>query len=257
MRQTVRVAAVMALTATFSLGGTAWGQSIYGPGGLLLSPTADFPRKGQLSPAFLVLPQESSALGGRRTWVSYTLDYGLSDRVELGITHLKINPSRPPFEDGSTGGFVKLKLLEGKPGGRPDVAVGATYLGGGDADAKVAFLALRFATRPDASGRGARAHLGLLYADQLNEFKRHDEVPYGGIDVDLSRNLIGFAEIRGLMDAKPAGAADLKSPSALGLVWRPASSIKVVVALANNGWSDDHRLSFGVGYSIGGGRPRR
>jgi hypothetical protein len=246
-RFTWRILAGLAVSLT--AGGTAWSQSIYGPGGLFLSPTADFPAKGETTPALLVIPQDSAKLGGRRTWASYTLDYGVSDRLEVGVTHLDINPSRPPFQDGSTGGFAKYRLIEGKAGIRPDVAVGAGFLGGGDADAQVGFIALRFSARDTKPHHAAHLHLGLLYAEDLNGVTRQDLVPYGGVDYELSRNLILFAEMRALMDAKPH-AADLHPPRAFGVVWRPARYLKVAVAYANNGWSSKLQPSFGIGYKI-------
>src|SRR4051812_47537136 len=87
MQSRARVAwgGLVSLALSLIVGSAAWGQSIYGPGGLFLNPTADFPAKGQFTPALLVIPQDSAELGGRRTWVSYTLDYGLSERLEVGV----------------------------------------------------------------------------------------------------------------------------------------------------------------------------
>src|SRR2546428_12259654 len=115
MRSTLRVTLLVAIAALLTAGGAARGQSIYGPGGLLLNPPADFPARGQSTPSVLLIPQDSAAIGGRRTWTSYTLDYGATDKLELGATHLKIAPGDTAFHSGSTGGFAKYRLLDGSP----------------------------------------------------------------------------------------------------------------------------------------------
>jgi hypothetical protein len=240
--------AVLTLALIFVLGGGTEAQSIYGPGGLFLNPTADFPAKGQLTPAFLLIPQESNELGGRRTWTSYTLDYGLTDRLEIAGTYLRVNPGSSGFRDGSFGGSLKYKVIEGQPGRRPDVAVGIGILGSGDVDAQVGFVALRYSLKEQEPRHPAHFHLGALYADDLNGVTHQDLVPYGGVDYTLTRNLIAFAEMRARMRAKPIGASDTEPPSAVGLVWRPTASLKLALALANNGWSDGHKLSFGIGF---------
>jgi hypothetical protein len=250
MRQTARFA-LLAAAASLMLAGGARAQSIYGPGGLFLNPTADFPARGQITPSVLVIPQASgpSALGGKRTWYSYSLDYGVTERIEIGVTHLKVAPGGTGFKDGSTGGSVKYKLVEGRPGNRPDVAIGAGFLTGGDVNASVQFVALRFTPKGMAK-HPMHLHLGAFYANVLNQFQRRNLVPYAGVDYQLSDSLILFGEMRA-RSTRPEAAADVKPPSAIGLVWQPSSAIKVALAYANNGWSDSHKLAFGVGYRIG------
>jgi hypothetical protein len=249
----VRFFPAIMLAVTLATGRPAQAQSIYGPGGLFLNPTADFPAKGQLNPAFLVIPQEGpGVLGDRRTLTSYTLDYGVSDRLEAGITYLKVNPGSGGFEEGSSGGFAKYKLVEGRPGGRPDVAVGASLVGGGDVDARTAFVALRYTPRQGQYSRHpVHLHAGLLYADKLYGIDRNDVVPYAGLDVRVARNVTAFAEVRAKMEGKPSALSDVKPPNAVGLVWQPARNFKIAVAYANNGQSDRNKWSFGVGYALG------
>jgi hypothetical protein len=257
MRSTPLFTAAAILVATLAVGGAVSAQSIYGPGGLFLNPTADFPPKGQLTPAILRIPQASgpNGLDARRTWYSYSLDYGLTEKLEVGAVYLKIAPGggqTHDFQDASIGGFAKYRILDGSVGGRPDVAVGGSFLTGGDANARVAFAALRFTPRLDLR-YPAHLHLGVLYANQLNKFQRHNTLPYVGVDLGLSDTLIFFAEVRARA-TKPAGAADVKPPSAVGLVWQPSRSLKIVVAYADNGWSDSHKISVGIGHLIGGRR---
>jgi hypothetical protein len=247
---------VAALGTTLGTGGVAWGQSLYGPGGLFLFPTANFPARGEASSAIIAIPQESARLGGRRTWVSTSLAYGLSDRWEVTLTRVKVNPGRSPFVDGSNGGSAKYRLAKGVPGGRPDVAVGAGFLAGGDAGTQVGFLALRFSPERELPGRTAHLHVGLFYANELSGVKRDDVAPYGGLDVSVTRNVIAFAEARAAMGSQSAGVAELRPARAFGLLWRPARNIRLVLAMANDGLGTGFKPSVGAGYNIGIRRPR-
>jgi hypothetical protein len=249
----VKISPIVMLAVTLAGGRVTQAQSIYGPGGLFLNPTADSPAKGQLNPAFLLIPQDGpGVIGGRRTLTSYTLDYGVSDRLEAGITYLKVNPGTDEFKHGSTGGFVKYKLVEGRTGGRPDVAIGASLVGGGDVDARTAFVALRYTPRQAQNSRHpVHLHAGLYYADKLYDIDRNDVVPYAGLDVRITKNVTGFAEIRAKMDGEPSVLSDVKPPSAVGVVWQPGKNFKIAVAYANNGQSDHNKWSFGVGYALG------
>src|SRR5205807_9167769 len=56
------------LVVALAAAGRVSAQSLYGPGGLFLLPTASLPEKGQLTPAVLVLPQHSPTDGKTRTW---------------------------------------------------------------------------------------------------------------------------------------------------------------------------------------------
>src|SRR4051794_16908449 len=110
------------------LAAPAGAQSLYGPGGLFLHPSAALPQKGKLTPGFLILPQHNPDAHEDRTWFSGSLDYGLTDRLEIGATYLKISDWG---RSASAGGFVKYGLLT-ETERRPAVAIGYTQLGFGE-----------------------------------------------------------------------------------------------------------------------------
>lgn len=230
---------------------------IYGPGGLLLNPTADMAPRGEISPSALAIPQEGpGVLGGNRTLVSYGLNYGLSDNIEIGASQLRLNPSNGPKDDPSYGATAKVRVLRGKTDGRPDIAIGGALLRGGDFNGEFGFVATRFSTKVDSVGSGAgddeaHLHLGLLWAGDLYGVKRNEVVPYAGVDLPLASKLRAFAEIRSRMDGVPVAQRDVQAPSAAGIIWNPTRGIKIVAAFATNGQSRKLRPSIGVGYTFG------
>src|SRR5438067_12740626 len=185
--------------------GRASAQSLYGPGGLFLLPTASLPEKGQLTPAVLLLPQRSPLDGHTRTWESASLDYGAARDLEIGATVLKITTK----EGAPEGRFAKYRFLR-ESANRPAVAAGFTWLGFGAADSRVAFLALR---KQLAGGKGAAhaviAHLGVQYADILDGVRREEFQPYGGMEIGLLPRLEFVGE------ARRPGKGDFRTPFAL------------------------------------------
>jgi hypothetical protein len=218
-------------------------QSLYGPGGLFLHPTASFPPQGRLTPAILVLPQHHPEARSTRTWISGSVDFGLTPDLELGASVVKVAGWQ---RDPSAGGFFKYRLRrEGTL--LPAVAVGYTHLGGGDVDTQVGFLALR-----KQLGVGKRrlvvAHLGVQYANRIDGEERKEFQPYGGLELGLTSRLT-FA-----FEARPRGNNEFDAPMALTLSYRVADYWKVAVTWANNGLSDEPKFGFGAGFSLGARR---
>jgi hypothetical protein len=230
---------------------SASAQSIYGPGGLLLNPTADFAPKGRLSPAVLWIPSRDTA-GQKNNLYSVGANYAATDRLEIGATYLKTAPGRG-WGQPSIGGSVKYKLVGSGVGWKPDVAVGASVLGGGDLNARTAFLAARFTPLPK-SKYPLHLHTGVLYADELYGTTRHDAALFFGADIALTPNLIAFAEYRQKLKAEDGGEPDIKAPNAIGVVLMPSDDYKVVLAYANNGQSTNNKLAIGVGFTLGSRR---
>lgn len=225
-------------------------QSIYGPGGLFLNPTADFAPKGQLSPAALYIPTNEP---DRKTSLySLGADYAISDKVEGGITYIKLAPGGDQ-PHGSFGGSLKFKLRQGR-GWDPTLAAGGSYLGGGSLNARTAFFAAKFAPDFAPPKHPVFLHAGLLYADQLWGAKRKDLVPYVGATVELTRGVTAFGEWRERMKAYDPSPGDIRAPQAFGVILAPSEDYKLVLAYANNGQSTDDKFSVGVGFTLGSRR---
>ena len=214
-------------------------QSLYGPGGLFLHPTATFPERGQVTPAFLVLPQHDPVEDSTRTWQSASLSYGLRDDLEIGVTHLKVAGWD---RNASYGGFFKYRLLE-ESQRCPAVAVGFTQLGFGDVNTRLGFLALRKQlSRPER--RRIVGHLGVQYADEVDGISRHEFQPYAGLELGLTSRLTFIAE------ARPRMNAEFGTPLALTLSYQVSDRWKLAVTWANNGRSDTPKFGIGVGVGL-------
>lgn len=237
-RHLVTLGAALGLLA--GAGAPASAQSLYGPGGLFLHPTASVPPMGKLTPSIIVLPQHNPAVDSTRTWLTASVDYGLLPDLEIGATYLKVAGWD---KDASLGGFAKWRFQrEGLV--KPALAAGFTYLGGGDVDTRVAFLA---ASKGFGAGKLAsvRGHLGLQYADRVDGIRKNDLLPYAGIELGLTTRLAVTAE------ARPRGTGEFGTPLALTLQYRPNEDVTLAFTWANNGMSDRPMLGFGAGWSLG------
>jgi hypothetical protein len=243
----------MAAVLLLGAAGSAGAQSLYGPGGLFLHPTASMPARGQLTPAVLVLPQHHPVADQTRTWVSVSAAYGATDDLEVGATYLKVaNWDR----EGSGGGFARYRFLR-ETSSRPAAAVGFTYLGFGDVNARTAFMAFQKQVNLPTSGSGKEdeaeeprhpviLHLGALYIQELDGFSHHQWEPYGGVEVGVAPRLRFIAE------GRPRGNAEFGTPLALTLAYQYGASGRLALTWANNGLSDDPRFGFGAGFAVGG-----
>jgi len=233
--------AVLTVAALAGLVTHASAQSLYGPGGLFLLPTASLPPKGQITPAVLVLPQHNPQDGVTRTWESASVDYGATRSLEIGATVLKITTRESPSE----GGFAKYRFLD-ETASRPAVAVGLTMLGFGNADTRIGFLAMRKQLR---GGKGTPhpviAHLGVQYVDIQDGILREEFQPYGGVEIGILPRLEFIGEA-----ARPI-KAEFATPFALTLAYRYSSGGRLALTWANNGRSSSPRFGVGAGISIG------
>jgi hypothetical protein len=215
-------------------------QSLYGPGGLFLHPTASMPPKGRITPGFLLLPQHDPVARSTRVWLSTSVDYGLTDDLEIGATYLKVTGWE---RDGSAGGFVKYRLMR-ESLTQPAIAIGYTQLGGGDVNTRSGFLAFR-----KQFGLGKRrllvAHLGVQYVDEADGLAKHEFEPYAGLELGLTSRLTFIAE------ARPRGNQEFGTPLALTLSYKVSKNWHLAATWANNGRSDEPRFGFGAGLSLG------
>lgn len=225
---------------TLALSSPAAAQSLYGPGGLFLHPTASLPPKGRLTPGLLLLPQHNPEAGSTRTWISGSVDYGLTDDFELGATVVKVAGWD---RDPSAGGYFKYRLMR-ESLTRPAVAVGYTHLDGGHVDTRIAFLALR-----KQFGIGSRrllvAHLGVQYADIVDGISRNQFQPYAGLELGIT------SRVSFIVEARPRLEHDFGTPLALTLAYRPSENWRLAITWANNGLSDEPRFGFGAGLTLG------
>jgi len=219
----------------------AQAQSLYGPGGLFLHPTADIPPRGQATLGAIVLPQKippTDGLHTHPTWGTISLDYGLTEDIEIGATNLMITDFSP-----SWGGFFKYRFLR-EDKSRPAMAAGFTYTGSGGCDTRAGFVAARKQLTQNSS-HPIIGHIGLQYIDILAGLDYDQFEPYGGFEYGLAPRWIVIAE------ARPRGKGDFKVSTALSLSYSYGKGNRLVATWANTGQSTQPRIGFGVGFTIG------
>ncbi len=214
-------------------------QSLYGPGGLFLHPSASTPPKGRITPSFLFLPQHNPQADVTRIWLTGGLDYGLTDDLEIGAAVLKVTGGD---RDPSAGGYFKYRFLR-ETAARPAVAVGFTGLGGGDVDTRIGFLALQKGGR--VGRHSLTGHLGVQYADVVDGFSKHQFQPYAGLELGITSRLRFIAE------GRPRMNQELGTPFALTLAYRAADRWTFALTWGNAGRSDRPMFGFGAGFSLG------
>ena len=239
----MRVAAVGVGLMLAGVCAPAGAQSLYGPGGLFLHPTASVAAPGDINPSFLFLPQRNSQSRATRIWMSTSVSVGLPGRIEAGVTALKVTGwDRNP----SFGGFVKYQFRP-ETLTSPALAIGATQLSGGDVNNRQLFLAARKKVGL-LYGRSITANLGAQYVDEEDGISRHEFRPYAGLELGLSERLSFIAE------ARPLQNREFGMPLALTFSYRASDRMKFALTYANNGLSDEPRIGFGAGYSLGARR---
>jgi len=246
MRHVFRSLTAM-LFASILWAAPAVAQSVYGPGGLFINPTAKITPTGQFEPSTLVLTEHTpyaDAPNGfhQSTWISSAVDYGVSPRLEVGAAIVTIT-NAPDAGDASVGGYAKYLLL-GETVTRPALAVGATYLGGGQTGFREGFMALR----KKIPHSPVTTHFGVQYADRVDGIDKHSFEPFLGVELKLLRNWSLSAEGRPRMNGENG------QPLALTLVRSTPRGYQVAFTWANNGPSSTPQLGFGIGVALGSRR---
>jgi hypothetical protein len=219
-------------------------QSLYGPGGLFLHPTANVPAQGQLTLGALILQQRippTPGLHTNPTWGSVSLDYGLTPDVEIGVTGMGITDFKPSY-----GGFLKYRFQR-ESGNMPALAVGFTYSDYGGTNSRAAFVAARKQLSANEE-HPIVGHVGLQYIDSLAGFAYEQVLPHVGVEYGLAPRWTLIAE------ARPRGRGDFKTSTALSVAYRYSEGGQLVLSWLNTGQSTQSRFGFGVGYLIGGRR---
>jgi len=220
-------------------------QSVYGPGGLFLNPTAAMAPAGQIEPSVLALRQHYSGTTSKNsfdaTWLSSAVDYGLRPNVEIGAAVAAV-AGLPGGGNPSFGGYAKYRLFP-ETGSRPAAAVGLTILGFGQTNFRAGFAALRKSSR--ISGLSLAGDLGLQYVDVSVGKSRHSFQPYAGAELGFARGWTFTVE------ARPRLYSEIGTPLALTLIHRVRSGYQIAVTWANNGAVQSPGFGVGAGLTLG------
>lgn len=214
--------------------GVAQAQTAYGPGGLLVHPSAFMPPRASVSLYASHFTQTEPG-GASREWQPTSLTYSPTGQTQLGATLLR----RPG--QGDTGGiFLKHLLVAPVQKQAASVSFVGSYLGPG---VKQTTLGLVASQRVMVTGQARyTGHVGLQWAGD----SRSDSLAaFVGAEAALGPNLSVLAEVGSRL------RFNIKESSSIGLVWNGRGQT-VRVGYVNTGASETSRFFIGAGYPLGG-----
>jgi hypothetical protein len=238
-----RVAAIAAIVAACLVGAPARAQTAYGPGGLLVHPSALLPATGSVD---LNVSWYTQRISGRPSsqWIPASLAYTPTSRFQVGALFLdRVSADRSRASAGLFGKYLLTPDAESHPA---VALVGSFYAG----DVRLASAAL---VASHAFRRGERtlfiAHLGVQLARRSDIPNPQDSLAgFAGLEAPIGRQFSLVAEYGTRF------SFDAKETSSIGLVWRSRGGAQVGVGLVNAGRSSGNGFFVGVGYPLGGNR---
>ncbi len=224
------------------IGSIAGAQTVYGPGGLFIHPTAFTPQRGAVGMNVSYFTQK---IGSAQTeWIPVSLTYAPQNRLELGA--LYVNRLAKSQHRDSGGAFAKFQFVEPKER-RPAVAFTASYIGGDIQLSSVSGVA-SYGFR-NGNREALIAHAGVQWARRADISVTKDDVSgFAGLELPVGR---GF---RLIAEGGTRFSFDRNSTSAIGVMWDNGGRFKLGIGYINAGRSDDNRFFVGAGYALGGAR---
>jgi hypothetical protein len=237
------VSAAGLATLLFGLVRPARAQTVYGPGGLFVHPSAFVPARRGLG---LNVSYFSQTSPGRRTeWVPISLTVPVASRAQVGALHVQ-RRTTAGYRD-SNGVFAKYQITPDRTSA-PAFAVAASYLNGDvDQSSVSGVFSHNFVLRGERTV--AAVHLGVQWVRRADiADPQEDTGVFVGVEVPLGNGwrLVGETGEKLRFNREAA--------SAYGVMWSGPSGVSVGVGYVNAGRGDDNRFFVGVGYTLGGGR---
>jgi hypothetical protein len=235
----------LSVIITFYFCITAEAQSVYGPGGLFVHPTAYVPRQGDLKWSLMGRQQDMTNDPHVRNHEHNVgilgLDYGLSERTEIGFSFTHI---RGDIHASPTYGLFAKHVLTKETDTKPQIALGYIWLPNSHWRTQFGFAVASKLLTPSDSKRPVQGHLGILHATHLNHFRTSDFAAYAGVGVGLFRNLKLVGE------ARTKTSADRGLPSSIGVVYTFNRRMNLAIGFVNDGAGRKNLFSIGAGYNV-------
>ncbi len=219
---------------------SAGAQTIYGPGGLFIHPTAFTARRGATGLNVSWFTQEPK-VGPKTEWLPVALTHAFTSQDEAGA--LYVDRRSPSGHTSSGGAFYKHQFLPDTDS-RPAFALSASYIGGNIQLSSVSGIASH---RLAPSGKnGITLHLGAQWVRRADIPVTQDDLSaFVGAELPLSHGL------RLVGDVGTRLKFDRSATSGAGLVWSSPRGLNLGVGYVNAGRGDNNRFFIGIGYPIG------
>ena len=218
---------------------TARAQTIYGPGGLFVYPSAFTPVRGtfNLNASFFTQTETGR---GRAEWQPTSLTYSPTDRAQLGASF--IHRHREGESSGSGGVFGKYRLISSAPDHPATVSVVGSYLGPGITQSSLGVVASQSFKEGDLTRY--TGHLGVRWARKGSQ---DGLAAFVGAQATLSPSVSVLAEFGTRF------RFDVKASTGIGVVWAGRGQ-SLGVGYVNTGGSQNSQFFIGAGYPLGGAK---
>ena len=214
-------------------------QTVYGPGGLFVHPSAFTPQLG-IRANLSWFTQERNGLESQ--WIPASVIYSADGRTEFGALHVS---RRASGKERSSGGFFGRYQFRKESVLGPGIAVVGSYLGG---DVQQSSVSAVGSWRVPAA-RGLAVHSGFQWVRRADlPDTQSDLSRFIALDVPLGRGLRLVGELGSRLKFHR------KEASAIGLMWSDHRGFSLGAGFVNTGRSDSARPFIGAGYTIGGNR---
>ena len=213
-------------------------QTVYGPGGLFVHPTASAPQAG-LQANLSWFTQESN--GARSRWVPASVTYSPDGRIQYG--GLFVSRRAAGRERSSGGAFAKYQVIR-QSVLSPGIAVSGSYLGG---DVQQSSLSVVGSGRIPATT--LTVHSGLQWTRRADlPVSRDGFSRFVAVEASLGKGLRLVAESGSRFNFQREPA------SAYGVMWSSPGGYQLGIGWVNTGRSGSHRLFIGAGITVAGNR---
>jgi len=213
-------------------------QTVYGPGGLFVHPTASTSPAGTQAHLSWFTQEANGAVS---RWIPASLTYSPDGRMQYG--GLFVSRRAGGRERPSAGAFAKYQIMRGSVLS-PGIAVAGSYLGG---DVQQSSLSIVGSGRIPATT--LTVHTGGQWARRADLPVSSDSFSrFLAVEASLGKGLRLVAESgsRFRFDREPA--------SAYGLMWSSPRGYQLGIGWVNTGRSASHRFFIGAGVTIAGNR---
>lgn len=212
-------------------------QTVYGPGGLFVHPSAFTPARGtfNLNASYFLQTEKGS---GNTEWQPTSLTYSPTNQLQLGASLVR---RHTPLNHGDSGGvFAKYLLLAGTKEQPTSVSLVGSYLAPGIQQSSVSLVA----SRDFKEGELTRytGHVGLQWARRGTQ---DGLAAFVGAQAALSPSVSLLAEYGTRF------SFNVKAATSIGVVWMGRGQ-SLGIGYVNPGGSQNSHFFIGAGYPLGG-----
>jgi hypothetical protein len=222
-------------------------QTIYGPSGLVLNPTADVAPVGMTEGSVMWFNQDNTPNGGMDVdWLTLNAVGGTKRNTEFSIGYARLDVAGGADNDGLTAG---LKVQVAQESERlPAIAAGFSFFDAGQLYERTAvyLCASKDLAQRQEGNIGLRGTAGIRWADaDYGLDSDSDIVPFVGVEALIAPKLSLVVEVEG---EHSFTFTQTNTPYSAVLRYRPTDNLVVHGGVISTGFDDGSSVAIGVSY---------